>query len=317
MSIFDFFKKGKTRDTVLPAKQPVKPDYGFLSSIEKKKVENLDQHSEQAKLIKWHMSNGYIQYSTVEFTLQCVTIPSLKQVLSSKGIKLTGKKDELIERILSNFSEEEIRSIITDSFYQLTPQGIDFIEEHRLQKQKERIEKMNHLADLIEKKRFDDCISFLHTNVYTEPGIVFSPSDHMPEAISLYLKDIHSTEKRILLAAIDCLLLSPYHNYYETVIEDLAAIGYQISNQEVRHISTGCSSYRELLSGKEAFPEDKYYFISGVHDSRTCERCRPLDGKKFAIKDAKIGKTLPPFCDDCRCIIQSESVHNMISKNKS
>jgi hypothetical protein len=314
MSIFDFFKKGKTRDTVLPAKQPVEPDYGFLSSIEKKKVENLDQHSEQAKLIKWHMSNGYIQYSTVEFTLQCVTIPSLKQVLSSKGIKLTGKKDELIERILFNFSEEEIRSIITDSFYQRTSKGNTAVEKWLKKKQTEHLSEIKKIADMIQNQQFEDAILEIRPS---DKNIIYSSSDSMINAIPLYMKDIGTTEQRILYTAVDCVLLQSNYGYVNMVIGDLHDLGYEVSKEDVLHAANGCHAYCDLINIKEAFPEDKYYFISGVHDSLTCERCRPLDGKKFAIKDAKIGKTLPPFCDDCRCIIQAESVHNMISKNKS
>lgn len=181
-------------------------------------------------------------------------------------------------------------------------------------KQTEHLSEIKKIADMIQNQQFEDAILEIRPS---DKNIIYSSSDSMINAIPLYMKDIGTTEQRILYTAVDCVLLQSNYGYVNMVIGDLHDLGYEVSKEDVLHAANGCHAYCDLINIKEAFPEDKYYFISGVHDSLTCERCRPLDGKKFAIKDAKIGKTLPPFCDDCRCIIQAESVHNMISKNKS
>jgi len=45
------------------------------------------------------------------------------------------------------------------------------------------------------------------------------------------------------------------------------------------------------------------YEVSTYGDDRVCPICKAQDGKKYKVKDAKIGKNAPPFCDECRCCI--------------
>ena len=45
----------------------------------------------------------------------------------------------------------------------------------------------------------------------------------------------------------------------------------------------------------------KHYQILATLDLRTSKICRPLDGRKYLLKDRQIGKNYPPFHPWCRC----------------
>ena len=48
----------------------------------------------------------------------------------------------------------------------------------------------------------------------------------------------------------------------------------------------------------------KKYKVDTCGDSRVCSACEAQDGKEYNVKDAVVGKNAPPFCEECRCIIQ-------------
>ena len=49
----------------------------------------------------------------------------------------------------------------------------------------------------------------------------------------------------------------------------------------------------------------KEYTVDTCGDSRVCSVCKALEGKKYKVKSAVIGKNAPPFCDECRCIVMA------------
>lgn len=55
-------------------------------------------------------------------------------------------------------------------------------------------------------------------------------------------------------------------------------------------------------SSMEAFA-DQYeeYAVSCARDSKVCDRCAPLNGKQFRIKERVAGENFPPFHTRCRC----------------
>ncbi len=91
------------------------------------------------RLDKWLLYNDYLRNPTIEETLSRYKVPELKGFLSNKGMKVTGKKAELIERLVSALSESDIKALIdSDKRYYLSEKGlkhyydnIDLNELHR------------------------------------------------------------------------------------------------------------------------------------------------------------------------------------------
>lgn len=91
------------------------------------------------RLDKWLLYNDYLRKPTIKETLSRYKVPELKKMLSKNGMKVTGKKAELIERIISVLSERDIEiALNSDRRYFLSEKGlkhyhenIDLCELHR------------------------------------------------------------------------------------------------------------------------------------------------------------------------------------------
>lgn len=91
------------------------------------------------KLDNWLLKNGYLRKPTIEETLSYYKVPELKEFLSNRGLKVTGKKAELVERLISALSDDDISTFLkSDKRYFLSEKGmkhyndnIDLEELHR------------------------------------------------------------------------------------------------------------------------------------------------------------------------------------------
>lgn len=91
------------------------------------------------RLDRWLLNNDYLRKPTIEETLSRYKVPELKEFLSQKEKKVTGKKAELIERLISVLSENDINILLnSDKRYYLSEKGlkhyydnIDLNELHR------------------------------------------------------------------------------------------------------------------------------------------------------------------------------------------
>ena len=72
---------------------------------------------------------GYLQIGDLRAALNKQTASTIKEVLKSHGLKQTGKKDELIERAISEISEDELNQRFPKRTYNLTDNGKAALEE--------------------------------------------------------------------------------------------------------------------------------------------------------------------------------------------
>ena len=79
-----------------------------------------------AKLIE----EGYFENASLSLILNSFKIDRLKEILSTNGLINIGKKDVLVERILSNVETYELKSIITENYFILSARGHEFIRSH-------------------------------------------------------------------------------------------------------------------------------------------------------------------------------------------
>ena len=66
------------------------------------------------------LDRGFIRVASNETALNRLTIPELKDVLRQQNLKLTGKKSDLIDRILQNVDAEFLDQLLTFKGYELT-----------------------------------------------------------------------------------------------------------------------------------------------------------------------------------------------------
>ena len=66
---------------------------------------------------------GYIEEASVEKSISKLTVQEIKNELKLTNNKTTGKKSELVDRLLSSASAEYLNSKFKDRYYQLTQKG--------------------------------------------------------------------------------------------------------------------------------------------------------------------------------------------------
>lgn len=83
------------------------------------------------RLDRWLLNNGYLREPTIEETLSRYKVPELKEFLSKNDMKVTGKKAELIERLVSALSGKDIETLMkSDKRYFLSEKGVEHYREN-------------------------------------------------------------------------------------------------------------------------------------------------------------------------------------------
>lgn len=74
------------------------------------------------------IEEGYLKESSLKSYLITRKIDELKKILENNNLKKTGKKEELIERILNEIEPSKIE--LDDKYYELTDKGIKIIKDN-------------------------------------------------------------------------------------------------------------------------------------------------------------------------------------------
>lgn len=89
------------------------------------------------------LDGGFLTLGTPEQRVSLKTVPELKAILADKELKTTGKKAELVHRVLDNFDPDELDDIFPVNVYQITDKGWDALEPYSIIE-----ESKQHLLDL-------------------------------------------------------------------------------------------------------------------------------------------------------------------------
>ena len=76
------------------------------------------------------IQEGYFKKAPIDSVLNSLKVTELKEMLSSMGQSATGKKEVLIERILTNADESTLSSICKKELFVLSEKGETFLSEH-------------------------------------------------------------------------------------------------------------------------------------------------------------------------------------------
>lgn len=75
---------------------------------------------------------GLLRISTLEENIGLLTMPYLKEMLKEKGAKVSGRKAELVQRVLSTYSSDELKERCMESVYLLTDAGQVQLEKNHI-----------------------------------------------------------------------------------------------------------------------------------------------------------------------------------------
>ena len=77
------------------------------------------------------INEHHIKKASNNFKIKQFPVKEIKIFLKENNLKLTGKKEILVNRITENVDEETINSFFTGEFYELTGEGSTFLENNK------------------------------------------------------------------------------------------------------------------------------------------------------------------------------------------
>lgn len=80
--------------------------------------------------IKLLTEKGYIYLGSALETLDLLNAEVLKRMLKSKGLPVSGKKQDILERVVINLSPEELEASFPQRKHAITPQGRSILEKY-------------------------------------------------------------------------------------------------------------------------------------------------------------------------------------------
>lgn len=152
---------------------------------------------------KYHkdlIKEGYLQLSSDSDILSGLKVSELKEICDSLGLTKTGKKKDLIDKIISSCSSEQIHSFVKESLYSLSEKGLSFMNNNsdyvELHKHK------NWDVDLTEyvqsKQTFSSPCSFYDViwNIFNKRIVEYKKQYNLLRNNYLHMSDLLLEEKK-------------------------------------------------------------------------------------------------------------------------
>ena len=246
------------------------------------------------------VKQGYITVDVCDESLTLYNINDLKTYLKEHNMSTSGKKQDLIQRIIN--SSFDYQKHFSRKICRLTDEGRALVDQY------ER-DRVNRLTDRISRT-----IEYIRTD-NTQKIVAEYACDKVPDkpfslpynaeavlsdvsAIQEYRHLGHDTDRELAI----CIVSIMFKTDFKGILQTLSDIGYlDVSDSEIHTAFTSVCCLRNIAEFRNA--GIKKYKILSCGGKSTCSKCSKMNGKIFHISDAVIGKTLPPFCDSCRCTI--------------
>ena len=103
------------------------------------------------------LEGGYLELGSLEQRVSLKTVPELKAILADKELKASGKKAELVQRILDNFDPDEVEEIFPVNVYQITDKGRAALDPYSIvEESKEHLLDFPYYRLINEKQKHPD-----------------------------------------------------------------------------------------------------------------------------------------------------------------
>lgn len=249
------------------------------------------------------MQLNLIEIAPFSTALSYFKLDSLKGILKHHNLKISGNKNDLIQRILDNITENEIRQdILYTDFYIVTERGKKLLRDSIEKIEQEKLVFFKDIIISIASKNLQEAYRKINNSATSNPNLISCAglSKSFAEKNNLIYEKLLASSPDILVSssAIFSQLvgwsLSDVRNLFEKAYpgHDSTRIFYE---------SSILSNLIDLQSCKEG-GSNEYVFLASL-DKETCPICGLLDKKVFKIKEAKIGTNCPPMHLGCRCVI--------------
>lgn len=140
----------------------------ILNTVHKVLIEEIKTYAilkDNEALVKRFFSDGFLRFSTLEENLNKeFVLPELKEILKENDLKVSGKKDDLIERIISNINFENLQNPKSKlKRILLTDKGRELVINENERFSRELEEFYDKVYNLLFLKKFEDAFKLVST----------------------------------------------------------------------------------------------------------------------------------------------------------
>lgn len=240
---------------------------------------------------------------SIETNILNMNISELKIILKNHNLKLSGKKNELLDRVFKNI---QIDTIQINKKYYITEKGKYYVDKYRELLEQEKYCFFKTCFNYIKDYKFNEayrisCKYQLEQPIYRN-GLGIDWEKEIRQGLSLrrvkeYSQILKNTTN---INSTICSIFSDMSGYsLHRVISIYNEIfNLSLDSEPARNELTLKTNLSELKDYKGL--ENKYMFLATL-DDRTCEKCGNLDGQVFSVKNAIVGVNFPPIHNGCRC----------------
>lgn len=254
---------------------------------------------------------GLLRLGTYEESIENLTLQKLKDISKKLGLKVSGRKQELINRIISESSEECVRKIVNNlDIYILTDLGKEILNNSIVIIETKEKLFFKTAIDYILSYNLDiahDMICKKNAEMPFPPGLGVDWAKRYYDGINRYDSDflisrMNSSDDKLSMA---CVIYSEMSGEsITTVIQQANNLPAEYDNQDIelriRNVRYQYDIKKAELTIRSHDKNDKYIFV-GTLDTRSCPYCGRLDGHKYTYGKAKVGINYPPIHTGCRC----------------
>ncbi len=254
-----------------------------------------------------------LKIAPIEIGLNFIGVAKLKNILKKSKLKVSGKKGELIERILKNLTEEDIRNFDEyQDYYTLTNEGNAMLKDFE-QKQKEILES---IIDTILMKDFKKAYDMICKIKNSKPNLYenINIAKELLTNQNLYSEQLDNSTNKVTTAILIYLTATGNSSAEE---QKLLFEAYNIKEIDaVTKYEADIIRSKFIINNYSKELECEYYEYNATFDINTCPICGKLDGKKIKLNKAKIGVNCPPMHIGCRCDISPVYKHDTSLSSK-
>lgn len=259
--------------------------------------------------IKNVIESNLLRISTPKDDLGCLKVKELKVLLDKKSLDTKGKKDNLIERVADNYTNEELKYIIEwRKRYILTEKGKEIVDSYILNQKQLYNDLIRDVFTLIKELNINDAYikiaNYEKNRVFKRGmGIDWSKEakvgiDKKEEETYKDLLKFEFSNSNLAVVSLAGILLGIDSRKTAKLFKDYLEEDDDLV-ENIHYIQSIIFSKRQIKEYSE-LGESKYQIIVAF-DKNVCEKCASMDDKVFKCSEAKVGINLPPFCKKCRC----------------
>jgi len=266
------------------------------------------------ELVVGLLNRGFLKIGDIDVSLQHMEIKALKEILATAGLKVSGKKEDLIARIVEGIDEQSLLALHLQTYIVRSEKGEKILAENECPDMKKYFEAKEVYGnkesvlptlELIANKKFKQAEANI-SNLQSYDKNIFS------EFLDFHIETLEEYEEYELRIK-SCIIYSlmSANSRGDTAGQIMKEVcGVDIPNdvfQKVKKYLIAMKDYLTLKEMDKSLPVGYVYGynIKSMNDEKCCDFCQQMAGRFFEVSEAIIGTTYPPFnhCNQgfCRC----------------